>query len=155
MPNYSPSTISRVADLVVGLRVDRGATAIAAISNKSLFTVAGGNVLVLNIVGEVTTLVQNQADNAKFVSTPTAGSAVDLCAVSSIQAHEVGGLIGIAGAAATAMVKANAGAMIWATTPVVVAPGVIGIDTAADNTGAYKFSIWYVPLEDGAYITAA
>jgi len=153
--NYSPSTIARVADIRAGLRVDKGATAIAGISTKDLFTVSDGNCLILGLYGEVTTIVQVQANNTKFISTPTVGSAVDLCAVVDITGHEVGGFLSITGTLATAAAKTNAGAAVNMTNGVIVAPGTIGINTAADNTGAYKFSILYVPLEDGASIAAA
>ena len=114
----------------------------------------GGNCLITGLIGEVTTLVQTQANNTKYVSTPTVGSAVDLCGVVDNTAHEVGGLLTITGVLATAAVKGNAGAGVMMGNGIVVAPGIIGLNTAADNTGAYKFSIWYVPLEDGAYIEA-
>jgi hypothetical protein len=154
MGNYNQSTRKRIADLITGMRVDKAATAIAAISTKDLFTVVG-NCLILGLIGEVTTLIQTQANNTKYISTPTVGTAVDLCAVVDITAHEVGGLLTITGVLATAAVKGNAGAGVMMSNGIVVAPGVIGINTAADSTGAYKFSIWYVPLEEGAYIEAA
>lgn len=144
-----------MADIARGIRVDKEATAIAGISTKSLFTVVGGNVEIRGIIGEVTTIVQTQANNTKYIATPTVGTAVDLCAAVDITAHEVGGLLTITGVLATAAVKGNAGAGVMMTTPICVAPGTIGINTAADSTGAYKFSLWYVPLEDGAYVTAA
>jgi hypothetical protein len=37
----------------------------------------------------------------------------------------------------------------------VVAAGTIDLDCAASNTGSVKWSIWYVPLDDGAYVEAA
>lgn len=155
MSNYNPSTRARVADLIAGLRVDKAATAITEISTKSLYTVVGGNCLVTGLIGEVTTIVQTQANNTKYISTPTVGTAVDMCAVVDITAHEVGGLLTITGVLATAAVKGNAGAGVFMSNGIVVPPGVIGINTAASSTGAYKFSIWYVPLEEGAYIEAA
>jgi hypothetical protein len=155
MPSYNLSTRGRVADIVAGLRVDKAATAIAGATTKDLFTVSGGNCIIVGLIGEVTTIVQAQLDNAKYISTPTTGTAVDMCAVVDITGHEVGGLLTITGTLATAAVKGNAGAGVMMTNPILVAPGVIGINTSANNTGAYKFSIWYVPAEDGAYITAA
>ena len=155
MSNYAASTIARIADINKGIRVDKSATAITGISTKSLFTVSGGNVAIIGLVGEVTTVVQTQANNTKFISTPTVGSAVDLCAVVDTSAHEVGGLLTITGTLATAAAASNAGAGVMQTNAIMVAPGTIGINTAASNTGAYKFSLWYVPLEDGAYVTAA
>ena len=155
MPSYNLSTRGRVADLTAGLRVDQVATAIAVISTKDLFTVAGGNCLILGLIGEVTTVIETQANNTKHISTPTVGTAQDLCAAVDTTAHEVGGLLTITGTFADAAVKGNAGAGAMMTAGAVVGPGVIGINTAADNTGAYKFSLWYVPLEDGAYVEAA
>lgn len=155
MPNFEPSTREMVASINKGIRVDRGATAIAGISTKSLFTVKGGNCIILGLIGEVTTIVQAQANNTKYISTPTSGTAQDLCAVVDNTGHEVGGFLTITGVFATAAVKGNAGAGVMMSNPVIVAPGTIGLNTAADNTGAYKFSIWYIPAEDGAYIEAA
>ena len=155
MPNYNLSTRQSVADINRGLRVDKGATAIAAVSNKPIFTIVGGNCIILGLIGEVTTIVQAQLDNTKYIATPTVGSAQDLCANVDITGHEVGGLLTITGVFATAAVKGNAGAGVMMSAPILVAPGTIGINTSADNTGAYKFSIWYIPAEDGAYIEAA
>jgi len=155
MPNYNLSTRQRIADINGGLRVDKGATAITGISTKDLFTVSGGNCLVIGLIGEVTTIIQNQANNTKFISTPTTGTAVDMCTVVDIANLEAGGFLSIPGAVGSAAAVTNAGAANFATTGIVVAPGTIGINTAASNTGAFKFSIWYIPLEDGASIAAA
>ena len=155
MANYSPSTISRVADLVGGLRVDKSATAITGISTKDVFDVVGGNCIIVGLIAEVTTVVQAQADATKWISTPTVGTAVDLCAAVDITGHEAGGFLTITGVLADAAVKGNAGAGVMMTAPIIVGPGTIGLNTAASNTGAYKFSIWYIPAEEGAYISAA
>ena len=109
----------------------------------------------MGLIGEVTTIIETQANASKYISTPTVGTAVDLCAAVDITAQEVGGLLTITGVLADAAVKGTAGAGVMMTTRQVVAPGVIGFNTAADNTGALKFTIWYVPLEAGAYIEAA
>lgn len=155
MASYAPSTQARIADLITGMRVEKASLDIAAISTKSLFNVIGGNCLILGLIGEVTTLIETQANASKYISTPTVGTAVDMCASVDITAQEVGGLLTITGVLATAAVKGTAGAGVMMTTRQVVAPGVIGFDTAADNTGAMKFTVWYVPLEAGAYIESA
>lgn len=153
--NYNQSTRNQVANINTGLRISKASIAIAAISTKSLFTVIGGNCLIIGLIGEVTTIIETQANASKYISTPTVGTAVDMCAAVDITAQEVGGLFTITGVLAAAAVKGTAGAGVMMTTRQVVAPGVIGFNTAADNTGAMKFTVWYVPLEDGAYIEAA
>jgi len=53
------------------------------------------------------------------------------------------------------MVGADAGHTVWPASPIVVNAGTIDLDCAASNTGSVAWSIWYLPLEDGAYIEAA
>jgi hypothetical protein len=144
-----------VSQITQGFRVSRSTATLPQTAQSALFTVAGGRVLVLGIVGQVTTIIENQANNTKIVANPTTGSDVDLCAVLSIANDEVGCLYGITGVASDAMVGSNAGATVWPTRPTVVAAGTIDLNCAASNTGSVKWDIWYLPLDDGAYITAA
>ena len=61
---------------------------------KDIYTqMFGGRVIVNMLLGEVTTVIQTQANNTKLIAHPTSGSDVDLCAVSDIAALEVGGLL--------------------------------------------------------------
>jgi hypothetical protein len=138
-----------------GAKVDRATAALPQTTQSALFTVTGGRVLVTNIVGEVTTAIQNQANNTKLVANPTTGTDVDLCAVLNIAADEVGCLYGITGLFSDAMVGANAGATVVPRNPVVVPVGTIDLNCAASNTGSVKWSITYIPLDDGAAVTAA
>jgi hypothetical protein len=157
MPSYNLSTRQKIADMRLGLRVDKAAVSVAAISTKDLFNVEVGNCIIFGLVGESTTGQAAGANNAKYISTPDTGTAVDLCATADIASTEIGGLLHIDGAFASAMIAtaAGAGGGIMVTTPFVVAPGVIGFDTDANTAGSFKFSIWYAPAEDGAYIAAA
>lgn len=138
-----------------GLAVERATAALPQTTQSALFTVTGGRVLVTSIVGEVTTVIQTQANNTKIVSNPTTGTDVDLCAVLDITADQVGCLYGITGIFADAMVGANAGATVVPQRAVVVPIGTIDLSCAASNTGAVKWKITYVPLDTGAAIAAA
>lgn len=155
MPNYAQTTKTALADVVLGIRVDRATAALPQSTAHALFTVSGGKVAITGIIGEVTTAIQNQANNTKIVANPTTGSDVDLCAVLSIANDELGCLYGITGVVSEAMVGANAGYAPWPTRPLVVNAGTIDLNCAASNTGSVQWSLWYVPLEDGAYVTAA
>lgn len=138
-----------------GLAVERATAALPQTTQSALFTVTGGRVLVTSIVGEVTTVIQTQANNTKIVSNPTTGTDVDLCAVLDITADQVGCLYGITGIFSDAMVGANAGATVVPQRAVVVPIGTIDLSCAASNTGSVKWKITYVPLDDGAAIAAA
>lgn len=140
----------------LGVRVDRASDTLpAGPAAEAIFNIVGGRVLLTAIVGEVTVAIQNQANNTKLTANPATGTSVDICAVLSIANKEAGTLFGITGTFATALVGANAGATVAPPTPVVLPVGTLDLDCAATNTGEIKWSLFYVPLDPGAYVTAA
>lgn len=155
MPSLNQSQLEALSPFVLGRRVDRDTANLPQNTQSALFTVAGGRVAVLGIIGEVTTAIQNQACNTKLVSNPTTGTDVDICAVLSIANKEAGTLFGITGLFTDALVGANAGATVWPRNPVVLPIGTLDLSTAASNSGKVKWSLFYVPLDDGAIVTAA
>jgi len=159
MPNFDPSTLASIAFINRGARVDRAAASTAALFTTAavpLFNVLVGRILELAIVGKITTVISNDATLAKWTGTPTVGTAVDLCANSaSLATAAAGKLLVMTGTLATAMTIANAGGALWQVTSHVIDVGTIDITGSVQGvTGAVKFSIWYVPLDDGAYVTA-
>lgn len=121
----------------------------------ALFTVVGGKVRLLHIVGEVTTVIETQANDTKLVCNPTVGADVDLCAVLDITADAVGTMYHVTGILANAMVATTSGAFAAQAGEVIVAPGTIDLDCAASNTGQAKWTLQYIPLDDGATVVAA
>lgn len=124
-------------------------------AQAALFTVSGGRIAVLGLVGEVTVVIQTQANNTKIVSNPTTGTDVDLCAVLNITAKEVGALFGITGTFADALVGANAGTTVLCDRPVVVPIGTIDLNCAASNTGSVKWRLLWLPIDANATVAAA
>src|SRR5262245_52230184 len=125
----------------------------------AIFRITGGKILVTSIVGEVTTVIQTQANNTKLIFNPSgAGSSIDMCAVLDITAKAVGILLTIVGVLATAM-KATS---IWLAVPadniaapgLVLGPGDVELSCAASNTGQVKWTIVWVPMEAGANVAA-
>lgn len=140
---------------VLGLSVSRATATLPQTTQSALFTVTGGRVAITSIVGQVTTVIQTQANNTKIVANPTTGTDVDLCAVLDISADQVGCLYGITGVFSDAMVGANAGATVLQQRAIVVNVGTIDLSCAASNTGSVKWDITYVPIDAGAAIVAA
>jgi hypothetical protein len=139
-----------------GRLVSRATSTLPASTSLNIFTVAGGRVLLVGLVGEVTTIIQAQACTVKVTSTPTTGTAVDLSAASaSISALEVGGKLTLPAAAATAMVTGNAGGVIFRQAQWVIPIGSLSYTTSATNTGSIKWDLLYVPLDNGANVVAA
>lgn len=145
----------QVRALTLGRKVDRATAALPQTAAGTLFAVTGGRIALTSIVGEVTTVIQTQANNAKLQSVPTVGTTVDLCAVLDITAKEVGALLGITGLFSDALVGANAGATVLPRNALIIPVGTIKLNCAASNTGAVKWSITYVPLDDAATVAAA
>lgn len=143
-----------LAEMGLGIPFDKASATLPATTTQTIFTVNVGRVLVTLLFGEVTTIIQAQANNLKVTSAPTTGTAVDLASVLDVNGKEAGTLLLVEGDG-TALVGANAGAALSAVgTPAMIIPvGVIRIDTSATNTGATKWHIRYLPIDIGAYVS--
>jgi hypothetical protein len=141
-----------------GRVVERATAALPQTTASALFTVATGRVIVTSIIGEVTTVIQTQANNTKLTFDPTAaGATQDLCAVLDITADAVGTMYSITGTPATAMQDALnflPSSKVLAR-PLILKPGSVLLDCAASNTGSVKWTLCYWPLDTGASVTAA
>lgn len=137
--------------------VSRTAATLPATTQTPYFTVTG-RVLVTQIVGEVTTEVQAQACNLDLWSNPSVGSDSALCAVLDINADAVGTIYAIDGVAANAMIATIGpvfpGTMIPAQ-GILIPAGTIDLKTSATNTGATKWTLHYIPLDNGSTVVAA
>ena len=139
----------------LGIQVDRTTAALPATAAAAIFTVVGGRVGITKILGQVTTVIQTQANNTKLTANPTTGASQDLCTVLDITADAVGTMYGITGLNTDAMIGLDGLACPGQLRDVVVAAGTIDLDCAATNTGSVKWSIWFYPIDAGAYIEAA
>lgn len=137
----------------VARRTERPTAALPQTTQAGLFRIASGRILVQQIVGEVTTVIQTQANNTKLVLDVTTGTDRDLCAVLDITADEVGTLYGISGIFADALLGAGQ-ALQAQTRPVILKPGDIDLNCAASNTGSVKWTLFWTPLDAGAYVAA-
>lgn len=148
-------TVVQAGKNVNGIYFENRATAtLPATAQTALFTVTG-RVRITSIIGEVTTIVQTQACNAKLVANPTVGTDVDMCAVLDITAAAVGAQFSITGTLANALVKTTSGVGVAQAASLLILPGTIDLSTSATNTGAVKWRVEYVPVDAGARIFAA
>jgi hypothetical protein len=155
MPYYDLLTRQRLADVRLGFRVDRDTATLPQTTNHALFNIAGGRVLMTAIIGEVTTAIGG-ADNTKLTAYPTVATAgtTDICANLDIDTCDVGDILSITGTPADAMLVAHGGAA--QTGKAVVLPiGTLNLACAANRDGAIKWSLFYFPLDDGAYVEAS
>jgi hypothetical protein len=165
MAFYPPKTVQAIADMNYGIRVDNGpvlATVWGAQAVTPLFNVVNGRVLVTQLIGEVTTVLSNNATLVKYYFTPTGGAQIDLSAISlTIAQLAVGKRILAAGTIGGATTFSGIGASMLQTVPYVLGQvgvgGAIGIEstTASLTSGAMKFTVLYIPIDDGSYIVSA
>lgn len=139
-----------------GKRVIRPAADLPAAAAANIFTIVGGTVMVTQILGIVTTVIQNIPCNLKLTGTPDTGTARDICANLNIQAYAEGDVLGITGINTDAMIPAaSAGNIEGQTVPVILKAGTIDQETSAAPTGQIQWIVFYIPIDDGAYIVAA
>lgn len=138
--------------LRVGFRVEKGATTLPQTGVDALFTVAGGRVLAY-FIGEVTVLIETQANATKLQHNPATGTTTNLCGTLDITADEVTALYGLTGTAGDAMI--GLGQTVPIGNPIVISEGSIELSCAAGNDGETKWTCFYVPLDDGATVVAA
>lgn len=151
MSDYMSGRALRTIKL--GLKVDRAAsTHIAA--TTPYFNVVGGRVLVTGLVGLVT--VDSGANVCSWVANPTTGTATQvLCAGLDINPALIGDSLTITGIVADPMTYgAAAGLPMFEVSGIVCLVGTIDFIAAAAD-GDTSWVIFYVPMDDGAYITAA
>jgi len=143
------------ASVQQGFRVDKTTATLPATTTQNIFTISGGRVAVGLLFGEVTTVVQAQACNLKVTHVATLGGNVDLASNLDINAFAAGRLFLVEGDG-TALVS-NGGSLLSAigAASMILSAGTIRIETSATNTGATKWSLYYVPLDIGAAIVSA
>lgn len=146
----------QIRAIQLGVKVERDDEAIATTDDKPLFTVAGGRVLLVALVGQVGTVVQTQANTALVKLNPTSGSDVDLCAGLDITATAAGTHLTITGDVTDNLVASDSvtGNPVL-TSPLVLPEGDIELETSADSTGTVQWTAVYVPFDDGASMAVA
>jgi hypothetical protein len=134
-------------------------TAVIASGTASIFTVAGGPIIVKNLIGVCVTLNGATATTLKFTHAATIGGAVDLSAASASLANAAAGtLLSITGTFANATVITAPPIVIQGAQAGVVtlAPGILQTITAVGaTTGTWYFALSYIPLQPGVTVTAA
>lgn len=144
---------SQLAAIALGTRVESGIKTVPQNALDALFTITGGKVAVMGVIGEVTTVIGGTTPSAKLVANPTVGADTDIVTAVAVTADPVGTLYGVATVGGALQVLESAAPLNQ--TPFVLKPGTLDLQvSAADATGAIKWSLFYVPVDDGASVAA-
>ncbi len=131
------------------------AAAVIALGNTTLFTIAGGPILVMQLMAICVTANDITATLLKYFADGTDGAAVDLCAASlTVASAAAGASFGISGTLATAGALAANGPAVAQVTPLIVPVGIIGINAAVGaTTGTWRHYLRYKPMARGVVVS--
>lgn len=153
----------QLREIAFGILITKAAQNLPQTTTATLFTVAGGNVIVTGLFGVVTTTaIQNQTCNLSLGTAPTTGTlATDgIASAMNISNAEIGAWV-----AAPASVSdplqvggpivggSTAGYPVSCHTPFIVPAGTITWTTSASNTGKIAWYLTYVPLDTAATVS--
>jgi len=137
-----------------GIRVDATARVLDA-ETFAFANVIGGDVLITQLIGRFT-VITGGASNMNLQCTPTAGTATTLCALANINGCDVGDTVTLTGVPGDALFPAGAapaGVVPGLTVPLILPAGALqSIVSAASGAAAILWSLWYIPLTDGASV---
>jgi len=138
--------------LQLGIKVEKTATALGA-SGTTLFTVAGGRILMTGLVGECTVAVDG-GNALKMVANPTLSTApdTDLCTAVDMTLADIGDLLSLTGAPGDGFLVAHKGAVqMIENKGIILQEGTLDIAAASTTAGTFKWTMFYVALDVGAY----
>jgi len=161
----SPVHAEQFRTLNFGSQVIKTTAAFPQTATSNLFTVAGGICLVTSFFGIVTTVVAGTDPQLTLGTAPASGTAevAGIASSTALTSAEVGTLItvqpssGKPGALVVMASAAKAGNAVYppGSGGFLVNTGHITQTTGASETGAVSWYLTYVPMDTGAYITAA
>ena len=149
---YVSDDRSALTDLILGSRVARTVST-HLLATTPYFRIHTGRVLMTGLVGKV---VDESAANAcSWVANPTTGTATQVvCAALDINLAVTGDSLSITGPVASAMTYGTAaGLPFMSVKGVVLNVGTLDFIAAAAS-GSTSWILFYIPIDEGAYVTA-
>lgn len=152
MPNYDLNTIGAYTKYVKGIRVDRE---IAGIADGALFLVVNGPVQLNLLYGIVTNTVGAAIHfHMDYVADLATGNFAMNVESADFTTDAIGTVYILPATAAGAITTDGGGGLQLFRNPFILQPGHIWLDADATVTGTIKWSLFYVPLIEGAYVEA-
>ena len=149
----------QLREIAFGVQVIKSAQAVPQGATGNLYTVAGGNVLVTSLIGQVSTVIGSTSSNLSLGTAPTVGALdTDGIGTATAFASTAAGVFivplvssGLGGAIAIGSLP---GSVAFLPAPFVCAAGYITWTTSADPVGgAITWYLTYVPLDTGASVS--
>jgi hypothetical protein len=154
---------SELRTINLGVKVEKASAVLPATGLQTLFTVSGGRVLVTSLFGEVTVVFDGTTNSLNVVHDPDGAGAVgDISGATVCTSDAAGTLYTVHGIQAALLGTQKEGGTEVPTHVVAKAPvgggfilpaGVTKLQTTGtDTTGSTKWTMTYIPLDDGASV---
>ena len=151
--HYTTGIGLRTAKL--GIRLLRPATDLPQTDAAPIFNIVGGKVLMTLLIGHITTVLAT-VGNISFEENPTNGTMETISGVTAVGTYAQDNLIGITGVPAGTPVPAAGGGIPGMTTQgVVLRIGTLEQRLSLSDTGQIEYTVFYIPLEVGSYMSIA
>lgn len=139
----------------MGQRASKSTGTLAA-TTVPLFTIAGGRVGITMIYGLVGTAI-SVANSYKLVSNPTTGTTMDLCTATDLGTTDTpaGAVLSMTGPTAAITGGTNTTVSTASLTGIVPIPVGQIESVSAGTDGEITWTVFWVPLDDGATLAAA
>jgi len=126
-------------------------------NTHDIFTVAGGRIMVTQILGQFT-IACATASSIQLIANPAAllGTARNMCALLLVNGFQVGDLLGITGVNTDPMIPpAPSGTVEAQTMGVIVQIGAIELLCNLVGPGSIRWTLKWIPIDTGAAVVAA
>jgi hypothetical protein len=158
--NIYGNTADTIADMVLGCRVDRPAEIMAAA--EVLFTVYGGDILMTGFYGEIMVAIDTVnaytlTFDADIKNTNVYVDTVLGSASAALNGYVAGRMFYLPVEGGALTVTAAGGACpIDISPPIILPPGHFDLTGTNPLTlGQVRWSMWYIPIDAGAYVLAS
>jgi len=154
---YNQSEVTALGDIAGGLKVERAAAMVTAASVE-IFTVIGGRIVLRELVGEVVVEMAAEACAIHIDAECAVGGATAMCVdgLLDLTGQAVGVKILLPATAAVLMVISTGTSALSVTPRWIIPAGTINLHgSTAPSAGTIKWTLQYVPLDNGAYVEAA
>jgi hypothetical protein len=158
--NYNQSTRRRIGTMRKGLYVERAAAVVDAAAVFPLFSVTGGRVTLTGLLGEVVVVMAGapgttlQITHLATVGTPVVS--VLSAASADIVTYDPGRMFALPTGSGVALTPSiGSSALEFRAPEWILEVGNLAVTvTGGLATGTIKWTAWYVPVDEGAYMTA-
>ena len=147
-----PTTLKNRLMTNLWRRTDRASSTQPQSTSAEYFSVVGGRVILINLIGEVT--VTMGATDINWIFNPTTGVDLIICSATACDSDVVGQLYSLPVLLGAPM-NVDGSAVELGYLGYVVGIGALELDTDASVVGETKWSALWLPFDDGAVVVAA